>query len=104
MNDYITKQYLDQRFNDFEVKINEKLDQFKDEINEKLDQFKDEYIKFIRNAAEEFSDRIVQSLLERSMEFEDNIMIKPGARHLFFIGIQNKVAEVERRVKVLEDK
>ena len=93
MNDYITKQYLDQKFNDFEVKI-----------NEKLDQFKDEYIKFIRNAAEEFSDRIVQSLLERSMEFEDNIMIKPGARHLFFIGIQNKVAEVERRVKVLEDK
>ena len=113
----ISKQDLDQKFDEFETKIDTKIDQkfseletkidqkfseFELKIDKKFDQFKDEYIKYIKTTSEEITKNLVQQLFKHSLEFEDEVMIKPGARFLFFTGLRSRVSDLEKRMEILE--
>ena len=91
----ISKQDLDQKFDELKIEL-------KNSLKTEFDQFKDEYIKFIKATSEEIAKNVVQQVLKHSLEFEDEVMIKPGARFLFFTGLRSRISDLEKRMEILE--
>ena len=91
----ISKQDLDQKFDELKIEL-------KNSLKTEFDQFKDEYIKYIKTTSEDIAKNVVQQVLKHSLEFEDEVMIKPGARFLFFTGLRSRVSDLEKRMEILE--
>jgi len=91
----ISKQDLDQKFDELKIEL-------KNSLKTEFDQFKDEYIKYIKTTSEDIAKNVVQQVLKHSLEFEDEVMIKPGARFLFFTGLRSRISDLEKRMEILE--